>query len=118
MKVSYATFFDAATRAREGWKARLVRRLTEAADWRAAAFLLERQFPAEFGPKHEEGQRDSNGLLPPSSPGPVLHVTVMRDKATDEARKRFGTPPAEPHTHSDTLAEYSGFTVTRVSTRA
>lgn len=95
MKVSYATLVEAASRARDGWKAKLIRRITEAGDWRAAAFLLERQFPAEFGPKHEEGQRDSNGLLPSSSPGPVLHVTVMRDKATDEARKRFGTPPPD-----------------------
>ncbi len=89
----YATFFDAASRARDSWKARLLRRLNEADDYRAITWLLERCFPAEFGPKHEEGQRGSNGLLPPSSPGPVVHVTVMRDKATDEARKRFGTPP-------------------------
>ncbi len=51
----YAAFFDATRRARDGWRARLVRRLTEAADWRAAAFLLERQFPAEFGSKVAEG---------------------------------------------------------------
>ncbi len=89
----YAAFFDAASRARDSWKARLLRRLNEGDDWRAAAWLLERCFPAEFGPKHEEGQRGSNGLLPPSSPAPIINVTIQRDKATDEARKRFGEPP-------------------------
>ena len=92
----YEAFFVAASRARDSWKARLIQCVESAAqqgEWRAAAFLLERQFPAEFGPKHEEGERGSNGLLPPSAPGPIIHVTVQRDEATDEARKRFGTPP-------------------------
>ncbi len=92
----YAAFFDAASRARDSWKAKLIRRVDssgEKGQWKASAFLLSRQFPKEFGTKHEEGQRGSNGLLPPSSPAPVVHVTVMRDKVTDEARKRFGTPP-------------------------
>ncbi len=72
-------------RARDGWKARLVRRLTEAADWRAAAFLLERQFPGEFG---------SNVVAEaPPLAAPFIHVTIQRDEATDRARERFGTPP-------------------------
>ncbi len=43
----YAACFDAASRARDSWKARLIRRgdlCAERGDWRAAAFLLERQF--------------------------------------------------------------------------
>ena len=87
------TFVEAATRARDSWKAKLIHRITEADDWRAAAWLLERQFPAEFGPKHEEAQRGRNGLLPPSAPGPIIHVTIQRDEASDAARKRFGTCP-------------------------
>ncbi len=89
----YAGFFDAATRARDGWKARLISRIEASAaggDWRPSAWLLERQFPAEFGGRHED-QRDSNGLLP--SVQPIVHVTVHRDEATDAARKLFGTPP-------------------------
>ncbi len=89
----YAAFFDAASRARDSWKARLISRIeasAEGGDWRASAFLLERQFPAEFGGKHED-QRDSNGLLP--SVQPIVHVTVHHDEASDAARKRFGTPP-------------------------
>ncbi len=92
----YAGFFDAASRARDGWKARLISRIESSAaggDWRAAAFLLERQFPAEFGSQHLEVKRDSNGLLPSTAPGPIINVTIRRDKATDEARKLFGTPP-------------------------
>ncbi len=84
----YSDFFDAASRARDSWKARLISRIEFAAgrgDWRAAAFLLERQFPAEFGGKGEEVA----GTLPP----PIINVTIQRDEATDEARKRFGTPP-------------------------
>ncbi len=89
----YAGFFNAASRARDGWKARLISRIeasAEGGDCRASAFLLERQFPAEFGGRHED-QRDSNGLLP--SVQPIVHVTVHRDEATDAARKLFGTPP-------------------------
>ncbi len=91
----YVTFFDAASRARDSWKFRLLRRLNEADDTRVIMWTLERCFPAEFCPKHEESQRGSNGLLPPSSPAPIINVTIQRDKATDEARKRFGEPPPE-----------------------
>ncbi|HEU5247176.1 MAG TPA: hypothetical protein VFU09_08820 [Candidatus Udaeobacter sp.] len=48
----YATFFSAATRAREQHKARLIAVVMEAAhkDARHAEWLLERQFPREFAP--------------------------------------------------------------------
>ena len=47
----YARFFAAATRARERHKANLIERIIAAAkdDWKAASWLLERQFPGEFG---------------------------------------------------------------------
>ncbi|MBA2269056.1 MAG: hypothetical protein H0W20_00450 [Chthoniobacterales bacterium] len=81
----YFSFLSAASRARDSWKATLVNKVRQADDWRAAAFLLERQFPAEFGSK----------VVADVAPlaAPVVHVTIQRDKATDEARKRFGTPP-------------------------
>ncbi len=91
----YAAFFDAASRARDGWKARLISRIEASAaggDWRASAFLLERQFPAEFGGRHEEGKRGADGL-PAGTVTPIVHVTVHHDEASDAARKRFGTPP-------------------------
>jgi hypothetical protein len=48
----YKSFFDAASRARETHKANLIKRIVAAAkaDWKAASFLLERQFPHEFAP--------------------------------------------------------------------
>jgi hypothetical protein len=46
----FARFFSAVTRAREQHKANLIQRIVAAikADWKAAAWLLERQFPADF----------------------------------------------------------------------
>ncbi len=91
----YAGFFDAASRARDGWKARLISQIegsAERGDWRASAFLLERQFPAEFGGRHEEGKRGADGL-PAGSVTPIVNVVVHHDEASDAARKRFGTPP-------------------------
>ncbi len=77
--------------ARDSWKARLIRRVdfcADRGDWRAAAFLLERQFPAEFGSKGEEVQAPGKPLAPP-----VIKVTIHRDEASDRARKMFGEPP-------------------------
>ena len=47
----FARFFSAVTRAREAHKGNLIRRIVSAAtaDWKAASWLLERQFPGEFG---------------------------------------------------------------------
>ncbi len=91
----FLEFSQRFTRARGDGKAKLIGFVAEAArtDWRAALALLERIAPDEYGRVVREDQRASNGLLPPSSPGPVIHVTVQRDEATDAARKRFGTPP-------------------------
>ncbi len=61
-------------------------------DWRPAAWLLERAFPAEFSGRHEEGKRGADGL-PAGTVTPIVHVTVHHDEASDAARKRFGTPP-------------------------
>src|SRR6266566_5013569 len=46
----FARFFAAVTRARETHKADLIERIVAAtkADWKAASWLLERQFPNEF----------------------------------------------------------------------
>ena len=94
-------FSQRVTRARGDGKATLIGFVVEAArtDWRAALALLERIAPDEYGRVVREEQRDSNdqrgsnGLLPPSAPGPTVHVTIQRDEATDRARERFGTPP-------------------------
>jgi hypothetical protein len=47
----FSRFFSAVTRARETHKANLIKRIVEAAkaDWKAASWLLERQFANEFG---------------------------------------------------------------------
>jgi hypothetical protein len=47
----FARFFSAVTRAREEHKAKLIQRIVAAAkaDWKAASWLLERQFVSEFG---------------------------------------------------------------------
>ena len=46
----FALFFFAVSRAREAHKANLIQRIVAAAkaDWKAASWLLERQFPNEF----------------------------------------------------------------------
>lgn len=88
----YAAFIDAASRARDSWKARLIERIWFCAsrgDWKAAAWLLERQFPSEFSlAVTEQGPQ-------PTMPTPQINVTIQRDEASDAARKRFGTPPPE-----------------------
>src|SRR5436190_12216897 len=46
----FDSFFSAASRARDAHKAQLLKRIDAAtkADWKAAAWLLERRFPQEF----------------------------------------------------------------------
>jgi len=100
----FLEFLQRVTRARGEGKATLIGLVAEAArtDWRAAIALIDRIAPNEYGrvvreeARGSNGERGSNGgLLPPSAPGPIIHVTVQRDEATDRARERFGTCPPE-----------------------
>jgi hypothetical protein len=65
----FARFFSAVTRAREQHKANLIQRIVAAikADWKAAAWLLERQFPADFS---RPEQREIIIERPPPPPTP------------------------------------------------
>jgi hypothetical protein len=54
----FKAFLVAVSRAREKWRDRLLSRVTASPDWRAAAFLLERQFPREFGLVRRVERRD------------------------------------------------------------
>ncbi len=59
----YVAFVSAVTHARENWKQSLVEQIRQAGteDWRALAWLLERQFPKEYGRKLElDGSLDNN----------------------------------------------------------
>lgn len=86
----FLAFSAAISRARGEGKARLIGLVAEAArtDWRAAIALLERTAPNEYGRTARENEP---GLQTPAAP--IVHVTIQRDKASDEARKRFGEPP-------------------------
>jgi hypothetical protein len=66
----YKSFFDAASRARETHKANLIQQVVTAAklDWRAASFLLERQFP------HEYAAYDRRAI--PTEPEPEKKINV------------------------------------------
>jgi hypothetical protein len=69
----FASFFSAATRARERHKANLIAVVMEAAhkDARHAEWLLERQFPGEFAPL------DRRPVPPPIEPQPVPDLSRM-----------------------------------------
>ena len=85
----YAQFFSAVSRARDSYKARLLRRIHAANDWRAVAFLLERRFPDEFG-------RVADRQLPSPEANqmpPTINVIVERNAESDEAVKLFGERP-------------------------
>jgi hypothetical protein len=96
----YARFFSAVTRARERHKANLIQRIVAAAkaDWKAASWLLERQFAGEFGrsePRTVVIERPvtwENGEALPQNNGaqPLqLIVNVVRDE-NDPVRRLLG----------------------------
>jgi len=73
----YATFFDAASRARNAYKRRLLKIVLNAAkgvaprhaDWKAATWLLEKNWPREFAPVYRE-------QVPQSQPEPEKQLSV------------------------------------------
>jgi hypothetical protein len=74
----FARFFFAVTRAREQHKANLIQRIVSAmkADWKAAAWLLERQFPADFS---RPEQREIIIERPPPPPIQLQPPEVRRE---------------------------------------
>jgi hypothetical protein len=89
------------TRARETHKANLIERIVAAAkvDWKAASWLLERQFAAEYAPSERRAierpvaGKDGEPLPQDSSAAPVqLIVNVVRDE-NDPVRRLFGDKP-------------------------
>lgn len=70
----YEEFAIAARRVRALFAAELVRGIETAGkeDWRAAAWLLERLFPREFGPRQRIEARHQGRLERPSEPQPDL----------------------------------------------
>jgi hypothetical protein len=74
----FATFFSAATRAREQHKARLIQVVMQAAhkDARHAEWLLERQFPAEFARNEARAIIVERPPVPVSPPKPPLPQTT------------------------------------------
>ena len=79
----YASFCIAASRARDSWKARLIRRIEAASrhDWKAASFLLERQFANEFSPKVPEPE--------------IIYVEREQQETQVESRTTWHIPSLE-----------------------
>ncbi len=80
----FARFFSAATRARETHKANLIRVVLAAADKdaRHAEWLLERQFPDEFGRPEPRTIIIQQNPIPPMPP-PVVETTHEWNKQAD-----------------------------------
>ena len=80
----FAQFSQAITRARAEGKRELVRLVAKAAkeDWRAAAFLLERSWPEEYGRRAPE---EVEVLTKTQQPPPNITVTVGRDDKSELA---------------------------------
>lgn len=74
----YFQFFQSATRARARAKQRYTKLITRAAtrDWKAAAWLLERMFPQEYGRSTREDKEGTklNPITPPS-----IRITMLSD---------------------------------------
>ena len=85
----YASFFSAASRARDTHKARLLKIVIDAAnkDARHAEWLLEKGWPREFG-------RNVIVMQEPAVYEPTrVTVNVKRDADSDAAVKLFGERP-------------------------
>ena len=101
-------FFDTVSRARADSAMRLVSQITLQAptDWRAAAFLLERRFPDDYGKRSEVTGKDGGPVKVETKtqhvfqPTPELWDEVLRERVAYE-RLRDGDTDEE--TASDSL---------------
>ena len=106
-------FFDTVSRAKADSAMRLVSQITLQAptDWRAAAFLLERRFPDDYGKRSEVTGKDGGPVKVEAKtqhvfqPTPELWDEVLRERAEYE-RLRDGDTDEE--TASDSLSSVVG----------
>ena len=104
----YSEFCDTVSRAKADSALRLVSQITLQAptDWRAAAFLLERRFPDDYGKRSEITGKDGGPVKVEAKtqhvfqPTPELWDEVLRERAEYE-RLRDGDTDEE--TASDSL---------------
>ena len=104
----YSEFCDAVSRAKADSALRLVSQITLQAptDWRAAAFMLERRFPDDYGRRTEVTGKDGGPVKVDTKtqhvfqPTPALWDEVLRERAEYE-RLRDGDTDEE--TASDSL---------------
>ena len=104
----YSEFCDTVSRAKADSAMRLVSQITLQAptDWRAAAFLLERRFPDDYGKRSEITGKDGGPVKVEAKtqhvfqPTPELWDEVLRERAEYE-RLRDGDTDEE--TASDSL---------------
>ena len=104
----YSEFCDAVERAKADSALRLVSQITLQAptDWRAAAFMLERRFPDDYGKRTEVTGKDGGPVKVDAKtqhvfqPTPELWDEVLRERAEYE-RLRDGDTDEE--TASDSL---------------
>ena len=104
----YREFYEAVERAKADSALRLVSQITlqAPADWRAAAFMLERRFPDDYGKRTEVTGKDGGPVKVDTKtqhvfqPSPELWDEVLRERAEYE-RLRDGDTDEE--TASDSL---------------
>ena len=98
----FCEFFDAVSRAKADSALRLVSQITLQAptDWRAAAFLLERRFPDDYGKRSEVTGKDGGPVKVETKtqhvfqPTPELWDEVLRERVAYE-RLRDGDTDEE-----------------------
>ena len=102
----FCEFFNAVSRAKADSALRLVSQITLQAptDWRAAAFLLERRFPDDYGKRSEVTGKDGGPVKVETKtqhvfqPTPELWDEVLRERIAYERLRDGDTDDvAEPH---------------------
>jgi hypothetical protein len=111
----FARFFSAVTRARETHKAKLIERIVAAskADWKAASWLLERQFASEFGrsePRTIVIDRPPAPVAPAEQPSRATYywttkgfeIPFTREQLEYIGKLRSQYPPTSPSKNGET----------------
>ena len=107
-------FFDDVSRAKADSALRLVSQITLQAptDWRAAAFILERRFPDDYGKRSFAELQAERGL--PSHMIPLDLLREERDAVTGLADSEGQAGRYRPYAYPGQIANFLGFETPRV----